>query len=80
MTEAHEDNQTVNIPAWVYRAIAFYLLLTLPWMGWVTVQLSKIDVKIQSSRETAEALRQVSVWRMAELERRVSKLEETKTP
>lgn len=59
------SQETITIPSWMLKVAGGILGLTVPWMGWVTVQLSIISVKVDTAAETAS-------WRLAEVERRIT--------
>ena len=52
----HEDNKLILIPAWVYKAVVAAAIGAGAWMISVTVQLSTINVRIESLTRRLEDL------------------------
>jgi hypothetical protein len=40
-----------NIPIWFVRLAAGVLTLAVPWAGWVTIQLTAINVRLEATAE-----------------------------
>jgi hypothetical protein len=40
-----------NIPIWFVRLAAGVLALAVPWAGWVTIQLTAINVRLEATAE-----------------------------
>ena len=46
-----DSNITWNIPIWFVRLAAGVLTLAVPWAGWVTIQLTAINVRLEATAE-----------------------------
>jgi hypothetical protein len=79
------SDSTWNIPIWFIRLAAGVLTLAVPWAGWVTVQLTAINVRLEATAElrrnvdaiVAQLAGQHNVTRRVErIESRLDRLEE----
>ncbi len=43
--------QTYSVPGWFVKFCAFVLVLMIPWASWVTIELTKMSVKLEKNLE-----------------------------